>query len=93
MKIASQFRTMRILCCPAKLHIVAVKELPALPSASLRSMIERTQMKTPVVNPLEHKCPERMGTGFTMAEHPTRPGVRIYQECKECRGKGRVTAN
>jgi DnaJ-class molecular chaperone len=50
-------------------------------------------MKKPVVNLLEHKCPECMGTGFTMVKHPTRPGVKIYQECKECHGKGRVSAN
>jgi DnaJ-class molecular chaperone len=47
-------------------------------------------MKKPIVNP-ERNCPECMGSGFTMADHPTHPGVKIYQQCKECKGKGRVT--
>jgi DnaJ-class molecular chaperone len=51
------------------------------------------QMKKPVVNPPERRCPECMGTGFAVVKHPRRPGVRIYQECKECHGKGKVAAN
>jgi hypothetical protein len=50
-------------------------------------------MKKPVVAPSERRCPEFMGRGYVLANHPTRPGVRIYQVCKECEGKGRVTAN
>ena len=49
-------------------------------------------MKKPVVNQAERICPECMGTGFTRADHSTRPGVKIYQQCKECKGKGRVAA-
>jgi DnaJ-class molecular chaperone len=49
-------------------------------------------MKKPIVNQPERNCPECMGTGFTMANHPTRPSVKIYQQCKECEGKGRVAA-
>jgi DnaJ-class molecular chaperone len=46
----------------------------------------------PAVAPSEHKCPECMGAGYVLSEHPTRPGVRIYRVCKECKGKGRVAA-
>ena len=49
-------------------------------------------MKKLIIKPSERNCPECMGTGFTMADHPTRPGVKIYQQCKECRGKGRTAA-
>jgi hypothetical protein len=34
-----------------------------------------------------------MGSGFTVVKHPTRPGVKIYTACKECKGKGRAVAN
>ena len=50
-------------------------------------------MKKPVVNPSEVDCPECMGAGYVLAKHPSRPGVRIYTVCKECKGKGRVAAN
>jgi hypothetical protein len=49
-------------------------------------------MKKPVVNPSERDCPECMGSGFTVVEHPTKPGVKIYKACEECLGKGRVAA-
>ena len=52
-----------------------------------------TAMNKPVVSPLEHKCPECMGTGYVVTEHPIRPRVRIYTECKECKGKGHVAAD
>ena len=32
------------------------------------------------------------GHRLHMADHPTRPGVKIYQQCKECPGKGRIAA-
>jgi hypothetical protein len=54
---------------------------------------ESTQMKKPVVNPSERDCPECMGAGFAVVKHPTRPGVRIYQACKECLGKGRIATS
>ena len=47
-------------------------------------------MKKPVVNPSERDCPECMGAGFTVVKHQTLPGVRIYQACKECLGKGEL---
>jgi DnaJ-class molecular chaperone len=47
-------------------------------------------MKKPIVNQPERNCPECMGTGFTMADHLTRLSVKIYQQCKECKGKGHV---
>ena len=50
-------------------------------------------MKKPIVNPSERECPECMGGGYTVAPHPTRPGVKIYRECKKCHGKGRVAAD
>jgi DnaJ-class molecular chaperone len=50
-------------------------------------------MKKVVTKPLERNCPECMGAGFTMVDHPTSPGVKNYQECKECKGKGRVAAH
>ena len=50
-------------------------------------------MKKLVAIPSEHKCPECMGTGYVLTKHPTRPGVKIYIVCKECKGKGRVTAD
>jgi hypothetical protein len=50
-------------------------------------------MKKVVIKPLERNCPEGMGAGFTMVDHLTRPGVKIYQECKECKGNGRFTSN
>jgi hypothetical protein len=54
----------------------------------------KSQMKKPfAVNSTEAKCPECMGTGFAVIPHPTRPGVRTYQICKECRGKGRMVAD
>ena len=49
-------------------------------------------MKKPVINPPERDCPECMGTGFVMVKHPTRPGVKIYLECKECLGKDSIFA-
>jgi excinuclease UvrABC ATPase subunit len=49
-------------------------------------------MKKPVVNPPERNFSECKGAGFIMVDHPTRPGVKIYQECKECRGKDRTAA-
>ena len=49
-------------------------------------------MKKLMIKPSERNCPECMGAGFTMVDHPTRVGVKIYRECKECRGKGRVAA-
>ena len=50
-------------------------------------------MKKPVVNPSERDCPECKGTGSTIANHPTRPGVRIYPaRCEKCLGKGRIAA-
>lgn len=55
--------------------------------------LRKTQMKKPVINPSERNCPECMGTGFAVVKHPTRPGVRIYEQCKECLGKGRVAGN
>jgi DnaJ-class molecular chaperone len=50
-------------------------------------------MKKPITTPLEYKCPECMGAGYASIAHPRRPGVRIYTECKECKGKGRIAAN
>ena len=44
-------------------------------------------MKKLMIKPSERNCPECMGAGFTMVDHPTRVGVKIYRECKECRGK------
>jgi hypothetical protein len=52
----------------------------------------RQLMKKLIMKLSERNCPECMGAGFTMVDHPTRPGVKIYQECKECRGKGRTAA-
>jgi DnaJ-class molecular chaperone len=50
-------------------------------------------MKKLIMKLSERNCPECMGAGFTMVDHPSRPGVKIYQECKECRGKGRFAAS
>jgi hypothetical protein len=36
------------------------------------------------------QLPGMYGNRITMANHPTRPGVKIYQQCKECKGKGRI---
>jgi DnaJ-class molecular chaperone len=47
-------------------------------------------MKMPVERPTEHMCPACNGTGMALAKPPARPGVRIYAQCKECLGKGRV---
>jgi DnaJ-class molecular chaperone len=55
--------------------------------------MDEDQMKKPVVNPSECNCPECQGTGFTVVPHPKRPAVRIFQVCKECKGKGRIAAN
>ncbi|SHN66533.1 hypothetical protein SAMN05444170_0976 [Bradyrhizobium erythrophlei] len=49
-------------------------------------------MKMPVMTPVEAKCAECQGTGYTVVAHPKRPAVQIYQVCKECTGKGRVVA-
>jgi DnaJ-class molecular chaperone len=53
----------------------------------------KREMKKPATNPLETKCPECMGTGFAVVRRPARPSVRIYQVCKECKGKGRIAAD
>ncbi len=51
-------------------------------------------MKKPVVkNSSERDCPECMGAGFVVVKKADRPGVRIYQTCKECVGKGKIAAN
>jgi DnaJ-class molecular chaperone len=48
-------------------------------------------MKKPVVRPIEHNCPECIGTGFAVVDQPARPGIRIYPAlCKKCLGKGRI---
>lgn len=50
-------------------------------------------MKKPiVVKPTEAKCSECMGSGYIIASDPMRSAVRIYRECKECKGKGSVAA-
>jgi DnaJ-class molecular chaperone len=51
-------------------------------------------MKKLIVKPSEHHCPECKGTGSVVANHPTRPGVRIYPaRCEKCLGKGSVAAD
>src|SRR5271163_1023542 len=73
---------------------VAARETPAIRyQADVRRDKEYYRwMKKLIIKPSERNCPECMGVGFTMVDHPTRPGVKIYQECKECRGKGRTAA-
>ncbi|WP_172806109.1 zinc finger domain-containing protein [Bradyrhizobium erythrophlei] len=51
------------------------------------------KMKKPIIKPSENKCPECMGAGYVSAKHPTRPGVKTYTVCKECKGKGRLAAD
>jgi hypothetical protein len=64
------------------------------PSASWmrQAASERTQMKKPVFNPSERPARNVWTLALRWVKHPTRPGVRIYQECKECLGKGKVAA-
>jgi hypothetical protein len=38
-------------------------------------------MKKLITKLSESNCPECMGAGFTMVDHRTRAGVKIYQEC------------
>jgi len=59
----------------------------------LPTRVSLHEMKKPIVSPSEHKCPECMGAGYVLAKHPTRPGVKTYTVCKECKGKGRVAAD
>jgi DnaJ-class molecular chaperone len=49
-------------------------------------------IKKPVVISTERRCPECKGTGFKTVAHPTRPGVKIYERCEKCLGKGRIAA-
>jgi DnaJ-class molecular chaperone len=51
---------------------------------------ERGAMKKPVERPIERPCPACNGTGMALAKPPVRPGVRIFAQCKECGGKGRI---
>jgi DnaJ-class molecular chaperone len=50
-------------------------------------------MKKPIIKPPERECPQCAGSGFAVAKDPSRPEIRIYQDCKECLGKGRIAAN
>jgi DnaJ-class molecular chaperone len=47
-------------------------------------------MKKPIERPIERPCPACNGTGLAPTKPPARPGVRIYAQCKECGGKGRI---
>jgi DnaJ-class molecular chaperone len=47
-------------------------------------------MKKPIEPPIERPCPACNGTGLAPTKPPARPGVRIFAQCKECGGKGRV---
>jgi hypothetical protein len=47
-------------------------------------------MKKPVLPPIERPCPACNGTGLAPAKPSAPPGVRIYAQCKECLGKGRI---
>jgi hypothetical protein len=64
-----------------------VKPVKAVLDVALRDWDEKAGQV------IERDCPESMAGGYTVALHPTRPGVKIYKECKECRGKGRVVAD
>ena len=47
-------------------------------------------MKKPINRPIERPCPACNGTGLAPAKPPARSGARIYAQCKECLGKGRI---
>jgi hypothetical protein len=44
-------------------------------------------MKKPVLRPVERPCPACNGTGMAPTIPPARPGIRIYDRCKNAVGR------